>query len=405
LYGATIRAVPATESLASPRLWLAFSIMLLVGGIPNAFPVLLPALLEEFGGGRAAAALAISLLWVGSAVFVPVAGRLIDRGDPRLVIGAGLVAAALGSAGAALAPTLPAFSVALGVGGGIGAGLTGFVAQAAVIAETYRARRGFATGIAFSGSMVGYALATPAHWAITAVGWRWTLVAWALALVALVPLVVRHYPARLGERTATAATGGRGTADVVRSVPFWALALVFTIPPFAGYLMTLHHQLYFSSRGFTPGAAALMLLAGGVLSTAGRALAGLVADRLGGGTAGIVSWVLSLGGALALIAFEVTGATTLAWLYLFCVFLPMGSRATIVSVLALRISPPGRYGSVFGLLAIGNSLGSALGPFLSGTMYDVTGRYLPIFVTAAAVILVAMASLVVFLRTAPRPAR
>ena len=80
----------------------------------------------------------------------------------------------------------------------------------------------------------------------------------------------------------------------------------------------------------------------------------------------------------------------------------MGSRATIVSVLALRISPPGRYGSVFGLLAIGNSLGSALGPFLSGTMYDVTGRYLPIFVTAAVVILIAMAALVVFLRTAPR---
>jgi len=35
-------------------------------------------------------------------------------------------------------------------------------------------------------------------------------------------------------------------------------------------------------------------------------------------------------------------------------------------------------------------------------MYDVTGRYLPIFVTAAVVILIAMAALVVFLRTAPR---
>ena len=70
--------------------------------------------------------------------------------------------------------------------------------------------------------------------------------------------------------------------------------------------------------------------------------------------------------------------------------------------MAFLAQPPGRYGSVFGLLAIGNSLGSALGPFLSGTMYDVTGRYLPIFVTAAVVILIAMASLAVFLRTAPR---
>jgi MFS family permease len=394
--------VPGPESLASPRLWLAFATMLLVGGLANAFPVLLPPLLAEFGGSRAAAGSAMSIFWIGSAVFVPVAGRLIDRGDPRLVIGGGLLAAALGTAGAALAPTLPLFAVALGVGGGIGAGLTGFVAQAAVIAETYRERRGFATGIAFSGSMVGYALATPAHWAITTVGWRWTLLTWTFALVVLLPFVFQYYPARLGPRTATASVDGRGVADVVRSVPFWALAVVFTIPPFAGYLMTLHHQLYFTSHGFTPGVAASMLLVGGMLSTVGRALAGLVSDRLGAPTAGIVSWLFSLGGAAALIAFEILRVPALAWLYLFCVFLPMGSRATIVSVLALRISPPGRYGSVFGLLAIGNSLGSALGPFLSGTMYDVTGRYLPIFVTAAVVILIAMAALVVFLRTAPR---
>jgi MFS family permease len=396
--------VRSSESLASPRLWLAFFTMLLVGGIANAFPVLLPPLLAEFGGARAAAAAAMSIFWLGSALFVPVAGRLIDRGDPRLVISAGLLAAALGTAGAALAPTLPVFSVVLGVGGGIGAGLTGFVAQAAVIAETYRARRGFATGIAFSGAMVGYALATPAHWAITTVGWRWTLVAWALALVLLIPLVLRHYPPRLGDRAVRTTVDRRGTGDVVRTVPFWALAVVFTAPPLAGYLLTLHHQLYFASRGFTPGDAAWMLLAGGILSTAGRALAGLVADRFGAAAAGVASWVLSLAGALALIAFEIVRVPVLAYLFLVCVFLPMGSRATIVSMLALRISPPGRYGSIFGLLAIGNSLGSALGPFVSGTMYDVSGAYLPIFVTAAGVILLAMTALGVFLRTARRPA-
>jgi MFS family permease len=388
--------------------------MALVGGLANAFPVFLPPLLEEFGGGRAAAAAAMSIFWLGSALMVSVAGRLIDRGDPRVVIGAGLAIAALGTAGAALAPTSTVFAVLLGVGGGIGAGLTGFVPQAAVIAETYRARRGFATGIAFSGAMVGYSLATPAHWAITAIGWRWTFGVWAIALVALIPLVFRYYPSRLGERAAATAPGpvdsrgvadaNRSVGDVVRTVPFWALMVVFTAPPFAGYLMTLHHALYFASRGFTPSDAAWMLLFGGLLATAGRALAGLVADRFGAPTAGIASWILSLSGAAALIGFEQARVPVLAYLYLFCVFLPMGSRATIVSVLTLRIAPPGRYGSVFGLLAIGNSIGSAAGPFISGTIYDVTGAYLPIFVVAAAVIVTALTSLVVFLRTAPRPA-
>jgi MFS family permease len=403
--------VPSSESLASPRLALAFVTMMLVGGIANAYPVFLPPLLDEFGGTRAAAASAMSIFWLGSALFVSVAGRLIDRGDPRWVIAAGLLAASLGTAGAAAAPSLPVFAVLLGVGGGIGAGLTGFVAQAAVIAETYRERRGFATGIAFSGAMVGYALASPAHLIITTVGWRWAFGAWSIALLLLVPLVFRFYPQRLGARAAAASDGG-GTAlasadvgDVVRTPAFWALLVVFTIPPFAGYLMTLHHALYFPARGFTPADAAWMLLVGGALSTIGRALAGFACDRFGAGAAGLGSWVLSLTGALALVGFELAGARGLAYLYLFCVFLPMGSRATIVSMLTLRIAPPGRYGSVFGLLAVGNSIGSASGPFLSGTIYDVTGAYLPIFVSAAAVITIAMTALLVFLRTAPRGGR
>jgi MFS family permease len=395
--------VPPSESLWNARLWLAFSIMVLVGGLANAFPVFLPPLLAEFGGTRAAGAAGMSIFWIGSAALVPVTGRLIDRRDPRFVINAGLALAVVGIVGAALAPSLGAFSLLFGIGGGVGAGLTGFVPQAAVIAETYRERRGFATGIAFSGSMVGIALASPAHWAITTIGWRGTLGVWAVALVALMPLVLRYYPRRLGWHTATAAPLEAGSvAAVVRSMPFWALMIVFTAPPLSGYLMTVQHALYFTARGFTPVAAATMLLVGGVLSTAGRALAGFVADRLGGPAAGLASWALSLTGALCLIAFELAGARALAYAYLVFVFLPMGSRATIVSVLVTRISPPGCYGSIFGLLSIGNSLGAATGPYVSGKIYDLTGSYLAIYVSAIAVMVTATTSLLVFLKTAPR---
>jgi hypothetical protein len=56
---------PARESLASQRLWLSFTTMLLVAGLTNTFPVFLPALLDDFGGSRAATASTASLLWVG----------------------------------------------------------------------------------------------------------------------------------------------------------------------------------------------------------------------------------------------------------------------------------------------------------------------------------------------------
>jgi hypothetical protein len=39
------------------------------------------------------------------------------------------------------------------------------------------------------------------------------------------------------------------------------------------------------------------------------------------------------------------------------IFLPLGSRATIVSVLLSRLTPPRHYGIIFGILGIGNNLG------------------------------------------------
>ncbi|MGH7387845.1 MAG: hypothetical protein ACREM3_00065 [Candidatus Rokuibacteriota bacterium] len=74
----------ASESLASPRLWLAFATMLVVSGIGNMFPVFFPALLAEFGGSRAATASTVSLLWLVGAALGPVAGHLVDRWSPRL---------------------------------------------------------------------------------------------------------------------------------------------------------------------------------------------------------------------------------------------------------------------------------------------------------------------------------
>ena len=58
-----------------------------------------------------------------------------------------------------------------------------------------------------------------------------------------------------------------------------------------------------------------------------------------------------------------------------------------------RIAPPAQYGVVFGLLGIGNSLGSALGPALAGALHDWTGSYLVIYLVAIGLTGVAVAAL------------
>lgn len=398
--------MPERESLASARLWLAFATMLFVSGIGNTFPVFFPPLLQEFGGSRAATALTVTLMWTAGAALGPVAGYLVDCWSPRALIAVGLGAAAVGLAVAALAPTLTVFSLGLGLGVGVGVGLTGMVPQAAVIAADYRRRRGVATGIAFAGSMAGYVMATPAHWVITNLGWRTAVGAYAIATLALMPCVWRVYPRRLGAGVGVATVGTGSVGALARKPTFWALAVFFTIAPHVGLLATLQHAVYFGTLGYPAWEASLMLLIGGVLSTSGRALAGLVADRIGAPATGFLSFGLTLAGTLCLLGLEFWPARALAYGYVAFLFVPIGTRATIVSMLVPRIAPPGKFGTVFGWLSVGNSLGAATGPLLSGALYDLTRSYLVIYATAATLVTIAIIALAIFVRgTSAPPAR
>ncbi len=396
---------PTRESLASPRLWLAFATMLMVAGISNSFPVFFPPLLQEFGGSRGATASTVSLLWVGGAVLGPLAGYLVSHWSPRLLVVIGLAATAAGLALGTLASSLTWFIFLVGLGGAIGVGLTGMVTHAALIADAYVRRRGLAMGIAFSGSMGAYALALPAQWAINQWGWRAAFWGYAIIIVALIPCAWVVHPSRLdpgGKGASQGTAGPRTVGAIVASPGFWSLMVVFSTPPLFGYLATTQHTLYFTARGFSAAEASLMLAAGGGLAGCGRALAGLIADRLGGPIAGFISFSCSLVGMLCLLGMEGWPGRALAAGYVLFLFLPLGSRATIVSVLISRIAPPIHYGFIFGLLGIGNSLGAAAGPWLSGAIYDWTQSYLVIYLLATGVALAGLTALAIFSLTTPR---
>jgi predicted MFS family arabinose efflux permease len=384
--------------------------MLLVAGITNTFPVFLPALLADFGGSRAATSATASLLWIGGALLSPIAGYLVTHWNPRRLVCLGLAIVAGGMLIGSAAPTLPLFLLAMGVGGGIGLGLAGMTTHAALIADAYVRRRGLATGIAFGGSMAAYALAPPAQWMITHWGWRPAFWCYAAAILALIPWAWRAHPTRLASvRSGVPGSAAVTLRSIVRSAGFWSLLVMFTTPPLFGYLATTQHALYFTERGFTAGQASVLLAIGGGLAGAGRALAGLTADRLGGPTAGFLSFSCSLVGMACLIGIEFRPAWALAAGYVFFLFLPLGSRASIVTVLLSRIAPPAHYGVIFGLLGIGNNLGAAVGPWLSGLLFDRTGSYLVIYLCALGVALTGLTALSVFClvtRAAPaaRPA-
>ena len=382
---------------------LAFACALFVTGITNTFPVFFPPLLTEFGGSRAATASTITLIWIGGAVLGPVAGWAVARWNPRAVVSLGLLATTLGFGVGTLAGSLTLFTLAVGVGAGIGVGLTGMVTQAALLADVYVRRRGVAMGIAFSGAMAGYGLAPPCQWVITRFGWRAALAAYVVAVAALIPLAWAVLPSRLhpagGPALAHPTPRDSTVRAVVASGSFWLLMVVFTMPPIFGNLATTQHTLYLTERGFSADTASMLLGIGGLLAASGRVLFGLMADRVGAPLAGFVSFAVTILGLGCLLGLEVSPARLLAYGYVLFLFLPMGSRATIGAVLVGRIAPPAHYGVVFGLLGIGNNLGSALGPLFAGALHDWTGSYLVIYLSAMSLAGVGVAALTLLCRS------
>jgi predicted MFS family arabinose efflux permease len=248
--------------------------------------------------------------------------------------------------------------------------------------------------------MAAYALAPPAQWAISHWGWRPAFWCYAAAIAAVIPWAWRTHPTRLSSaRDRGAGEPGEATvtvSSIVRSLGFWSLLVMFTTPPLFGYLATTQHALYFTARGFTAGQASMLLAIGGVLAGFGRALAGLAADRFGGPAAGFISFSCSRLGMLCLLGMEIWPGWLLAAGYVLFLFLPLGSRASIVSVLLSRLAPPAHYGVIFGLLGIGNNLGAATGPWLSGFLFDRTSSYLVIYLWAMAIARTGLASLTMF---------
>jgi len=242
--------------------------------------------------------------------------------------------------------------------------------------------------------------------AIDALGWRSTLVALGLALCLVVfpvlALLLRSRPADVGLRpygdqgenareTAAAATDDGTVGDdtapragVFATRAFWGLVAPFFVCGFTTTgMMDTHLIPYAHDMGFSPmatGAAVGFLAAFNIL---GILASGPIADRwdnrvLLGGLYGVRAVSL-----VVLLAARRPGQ-----LLAFGALFGLVDFATVVptQLLASRYFRGRGLGVVFGLLSLGHQLGSALGAYLPGVVYDRTGSYAPVFAAAVAVL-------------------
>ena len=242
----------------------------------------------------------------------------MDKFGLRPVMLMSIVLFALNVAAIALSNTLAVFILLVAATGitGVGQGPIGYIKS---ISSYFDRQRGIAIGIAVSGTGLGTALLPQyAQWLITNMGWRMAYVGLAIVLVIIaVPsvfLFVREPEDSPIARARRAASGvailpGLSVNEAVLSRTFWLLVgptfLVATV--INGSLV--HVVSLLTDRGWSPEAAAGIMVWAGLASLGGRVVAGWMLDRVFAPYVAILSFMVALAG-LYLLA---SGSKCYSW--------------------------------------------------------------------------------------------
>jgi MFS family permease len=365
---------------------IAFFTTAVTLGTHAAFGVLLVALVDALGWGRGVVAGAISLTAVLWALSAAPLGALFDRWGPRVFAGAALLAA-LGLALAAAAISQWQLYLGMGVLAGIGMTPLRANSQSVVVTNWFVRRRGLAVGMVAAGVGVGVTIVAPlTQWVIDQWSWRAAFLmlaaVFALGIAPLNAFVQRGHPTDRGlppDGSRLPARGGAGALGPSVSVAlrhrrFWVLAAGFVLGALPLQFLLAHGIAYLVDQGFTAAHAASVLGLSGLTTAAAMVLWGYVVDRWGG------EWAYTAG-SLALMASIVVlfgvapGRDALLYIYAGLFALGFASRQGVMTSLAAALLHGPSFGALMGILAANIALGSALGPFLGGWVFDQTGSY------------------------------
>jgi MFS family permease len=355
-------------------------------GIRHGFGLWLQPVTQTQGWTRETFALAMAiqnLTWGVAGIF---AGMLADRFGAFKVIIGGAVLYALGLIGMASAPTPLMFALSCGVLIGMAqAGTTYAVIYGVIGRNVSLERRSWAMGVAAAAGSFGQFLMVPVEgWLISSLGWQQALVTLGMAALLIVPLAwgLRE-PGFAG-----------GTAPKREQTIAQALREAFAYPSFqllmAGYFVCgfqvvfigVHMPSYLKDHGLSPQVASYSLALIGLFNVFGTYAAGVLGQRL------------QKKNILAFIYFARSIAITL---FLLAPLTPMSVYvfSAVMGLLWLSTVPPtnAAVAQIFGVAHLSmlsgfvffsHQVGSFMGVWLGGYLYDKTGSYDIVWIIAIA---------------------
>ena len=397
----------ADQILDSRYAWTRLAISLLIATVGNvgmwAIIVILPAMQAEFGVDRADASLPYTMTMIGFAVGNFLVGRIVDRYGISMALIFAALTIATGMGLSAISGSVAMLAVMqLIVGLGTAASFGPLIAD---VSLWFLKRRGIAVALTASGNYLSGAIWPIAlAGVLSSEGWRAVyLVLAGVVIVTIIPLalLLRRRIPQEARAHADRISGQRAQATgFAPRVMMWLLGLAAISCCVAMSMPQVHIVALCVDLGYGPAAGGQMLslmLLGGVVS---RVISGLVSDRLGG------VMTLLIGSALQCLAlFFYLPFDALISLYVVsAVFgLVQGGIVPSYALVVREYMPSDQAGRYVGFVMMATILGMALGGWMSGWIYDVSGSYFLAFVNGIVWNFLNVGiMLLILLRTRPR---
>lgn len=397
--------------------------------IRNSFSVFYPTIVEEFGWERGSTALMFSITILCYGLAAPIAGGLVDRFGPRMVIPVGACIMGSSLALCSLAKAQWHFYLLYGVMAAIGLSIAGWNPLTAMISNWFVKRRGLVFGILAAGFGASLPSAYVAQFLITSFGWQIAYVIIGLvAIVIIVPLSILFLrrgpqekglvpdgmpdpsrepqtPDKIKMQTALQQRWSSTTwtlSRALRTYHFWLLFLIsFCLAGITEQAVIAHQVYFFRDAGYESMLAATIFSVFGIMYVVGK-LCSFFSDRVGREAVFIPGCLLSAGAISLLFFIKDTSQPWMPFLFAICFGLTFGPTVPLMFVVVADLFQGRHFGSIQGTVMVGLSLGGAISPWLAGFLHDKTGSYSVTFLILMGAL---VASAVLMWLLAPRKVR
>jgi predicted MFS family arabinose efflux permease len=353
------------------------AIVTLSMGVRHGFGLWLQPITQTMGWTRENFAFALAIQNLSWGLFGIFAGMAADRFGAFRVLLVGAVLYALGLAGMALSPTPGLFALTAGVLiGAAQAGTTYAVVYGVIGRQIPAEKRSWAMGVAAAAGSFGQFLMVPVEgWLITGFGWQEALLILGGAVLLIMPLALfLREPGFVG---GTAPRREQTIAQALREAfgyrSFQLLMAGYFVCGFQVVFIGVHMPSYLKDHGLSPQVASTALALIGLFNVFGTYAAGALGQRLA--KRHILAFIY-LARAVAISIFLLVPLSP-ASVYVF---------AAVMGVLWLSTVPPTNavLAQIFGVahmsmlggfVFFSHQIGSFMGVWLGGYLYDRTGSY------------------------------